>query len=108
MRLPLLLASCLCAAGLLYGQGRGPIEPPEPPANPSSDPLLRAFQFRPIGPAVMMGRVDDIAGAEKDPFTIYVGFATGGLWKSIDGGNHWKSQFDNQANESIGAIAIAP
>ena len=39
---------------------------------------------------------------------VYVGFATGGLWKSTDGGNHWKSQFDNMANESIGAIAIAP
>jgi photosystem II stability/assembly factor-like uncharacterized protein len=56
----------------------------------------------------MMGRVDDIQGAEKAPLTIYVGFATGGLWKSIDGGNHWKSQFDNMANESVGAIGIAP
>ena len=56
----------------------------------------------------MMGRVDDIAGAEKDPMVVYVGFATGGLWKSTDGGNHWKSQFDNMPNESIGAIAIAP
>jgi len=108
MRLPLFFASCLCAAGLAFGQGRGPVEPPEPPANPSNDPTLRGFQFRSIGPAVMMGRVDDIQGAEKDPFTIYVGFATGGLWKSIDGGNHWKSQFDSMPNESIGAIGIAP
>jgi photosystem II stability/assembly factor-like uncharacterized protein len=92
----------------LWAQGRGPVEPPPPPPNPSSDPLLRGFEFRSIGPATMMGRADDIAGAEKDPMTIYVGFATGGLWKSIDGGNHWKSQFDNMANESIGAIAIAP
>ena len=56
----------------------------------------------------MMGRVDDIAGAEKDPLMMYVGFATGGLWKSTDGGNHWTSLFDNMPNESIGAIAIAP
>jgi len=56
----------------------------------------------------MMGRVDDIQGAEKDPFIIYVGFATGGLWKSTDGGNHWQPQFDNMPDESIGAIAIAP
>ena len=40
--------------------------------------------------------------------TVYVGFATGGLWKSTDGGNHWKAMFDEQANNSIGAIAIAP
>ena len=108
MRLLRFVASCLCAAGLVFGQGRGPAPPPEPPPNPSNDPLLRGFQFRQIGPAVMMGRVDDIQGAEKDPFTIYVGFATGGLWKSTDGGNHWKSQFDNMPNESIGSIGIAP
>jgi photosystem II stability/assembly factor-like uncharacterized protein len=70
--------------------------------------MLRGFEFRSIGPAVMMGRVDDIQGSEKDPMLIYVGFATGGLWKSTDGGNHWKSQFDNMENESIGAIGIAP
>ena len=56
----------------------------------------------------MMGRVDDIAGSEKDPMIVYVGFATGGLWKSTDGGNHWKSQFDEMPNESVGAIGIAP
>ena len=84
------------------------MSPPVPPPNPTSDPLLRGFEFRSLGPATMMGRIDDIAGAEKDPMLIYVGFATGGLWKSIDGGNHWKSQFDNMPNESVGAIAIAP
>src|SRR5215467_1087040 len=86
-----------------------PAPAPEiPPPNVTTDPLLRAFNFRSIGPATMMGRVDDIAGSEKDPMIIYVGFATGGLWKSADGGNHWTSQFDNNPNESIGAIAIAP
>src|SRR5260370_38853044 len=100
--------SCRSVAGTVWAQGRGPVEPPVPPPNPSSDPLLRAFEFRSIGPATMMGRIDDIAGSEKDPMLIYVGFATGGLWKSIDGGNHWKSQFDNMPNQSIGAIATAP
>src|SRR4051794_19622186 len=85
-----------------------PAETPAPPPNVSADPLLRGFEFRSIGPAVMMGRVDDIAGSEKDPLIVYVGFATGGLWKSTDGGNHWKSQFDNMPNESVGAIGIAP
>ena len=107
---PLLIAAvmCLSAGGTIWAQGRGPVEPPVPPPNPSSDPLLRGFEFRSLGPATMMGRIDDIAGAEKDPMLIYVGFATGGLWKSTDGGNHWKPQFDNLANESVGAIAIAP
>jgi hypothetical protein len=55
-----------------------------------------------------MGRLDDTQGSEKDPMIIYLGFATGGLWNSIDGGNHWHSPFDNMENESIGAIGIAP
>ena len=107
-------AGCLGVGGLVLAQQgqqaplARPAETPAPPPNVSTDPLLRGFEFRAIGPAVMMGRVDDIAGSEKDPMIVYVGFATGGLWKSTDGGNHWKSQFDNMANESIGAIGIAP
>ncbi|HUA82669.1 MAG TPA: hypothetical protein VMB85_02345 [Bryobacteraceae bacterium] len=101
-------AASLALATLVWAQTRDSEEPAAPKPNVSTDPLLRGFEFRSIGPAVMMGRVDDIAGAEKDPMTIYVGFATGGLWKSTDGGNHWKSEFDNMADESVGAIAIAP
>lgn len=56
----------------------------------------------------MMGRVDDIQGAEQDPMTMYIGFATGGLWKSTDGGNYWKPLWENMENASVGAIAIAP
>jgi len=96
--------TCLGLA-TVWAQVRGPAEPIP---NASTDPVLRAFEFRAIGPATMMGRVDDIAGTEKDPLLLYVGFATGGLWKSTDGGNHWKSQFDNLENQSVGAIAIAP
>src|SRR5664279_1873763 len=107
-RLLIAAVTCVSVAGTAWSQGRGAVEPAVPPPNPTSDPLLRGFEFRSIGPATMMGRIDDIAGADKDPLLIYVGFATGGLWKSIDGGNHWKSQFDNLANESVGAIGIAP
>src|SRR5471030_2123013 len=101
-------AACLGVAGLVWAQGRGGEAAPTPPPNATTDPGLRGFEFRSIGPATMMGRVDDIAGAEKDPMIVYVGFATGGLWKSTDGGNHWHSQFDNMPDESIGAIGIAP
>src|SRR2546430_2558123 len=101
----LLIAASLGLAGLVWAQIAAA---PQPPPNASIDPILRGFEFRSIGPATMMGRVDDIEGADKDPMIMYLGFATGGLWKSTDGGNHWKSQFDNMANESIGDIAIAP
>ena len=46
-----------------------PLRRPRLPINASADPLLRGFEFRSIGPATMMGRVDDIAGADKDPMT---------------------------------------
>ncbi len=98
----------LTLAGMAWGQGRGNQPPAPPPVNASTDPLLRPFEFRSIGPAVMMGRLDDIEGSEKDPLLLYLGFATGGLWKSTDGGNHWQSLFDSMPNESIGSIGIAP
>src|SRR5262249_445192 len=57
-------------------QAGQPAPAPEiPPPNLTSDPILRPFTFRSIGPATMMGRVDDIAGSEKDPMIIYVGYA---------------------------------
>ena len=99
-------AGSLGIAGLLWAQVA--TRPAAPKPNQSTDPLLRGFEFRSIGPAVMMGRLDDIQGSAKDPMLLYIGFATGGLWKSTDGGNHWKSQFDNMPNESVGAIGIAP
>src|SRR5215467_27616 len=99
------LAGCVTVGGLILAQNA---TPPPPPPNANEDPLLKGFEFRSIGPAVMMGRVDDIAGSEKDPMTLYVGFATGGLWKSADGGIHWRSLMDNLPNQNIGAIGIAP
>ena len=97
-------ASVLAVAGLIWAQAR-PATPPEPKPNESTDPMLRGFEFRSIGPAVMMGRLDEIVGTEKDPMLLYIGFATGGVWKSTDGGLYWHSQFDNLPNESIGKLS---
>src|SRR5262245_6552776 len=98
----------LIAATSIWAQGRRGGQPQEPLPNVSTDPLLRGFEFRSIGPATMMGRVDDIQGSEKDPMIVYMGFATGGLWKSTDSGNHWKSLFDEKPNASVGSIGVAP
>src|ERR1035438_7160093 len=109
-RLPRLIAAfaCLVFSGLLMAQGRRGAQPAGPVPNQNKDPLLQGFEFRSIGPAVMGGRVDGIVGSEQDPMTMYIGFATGGLWKTTDGGIHWKCMFDDMPNESIGSVAIAP
>ena len=92
--------------GLLAQQAPVPALPP--PINLSDDPNLRPFVWRSIGPANMGGRVDDIAAVESNPSIIYVGFATGGIWKSTNNGTTWTPIFDRYPVSSIGDIAIAP
>src|SRR5580704_19475550 len=103
-RMLIVAMACMGFSGLLMAQGRRGGAAATPPINQSKDPMLQGFEFRSIGPAVMMGRVDDIVGSEQDPMTMYIGFATGGLWRSTDGGIHWKSMFDQMENESVGSV----
>jgi photosystem II stability/assembly factor-like uncharacterized protein len=64
---------------------------------------------RNIGSATMSGRVAAIAAVkESGRLTVYVGAASGGVWKSINGGTTFKPVFDKEAVQSIGAIAIDP
>ncbi|RMF59319.1 MAG: hypothetical protein D6743_16520, partial [Calditrichaeota bacterium] len=67
---------------------------------------LQGMKARSIGPAGMSGRVTAIDVVLKHPEIIYVGTASGGLWKSTSGGVNWKPVFDDQPVASIGAIAI--
>ena len=69
---------------------------------------LEEMSVRSIGPAGMSGRVTTIDVVREDPNTIYIGTASGGLWKSTSGGTEWEPIFDDQASLSIGAVAIAP
>lgn len=77
------------------------------PINATTDPLLRTFQWRSIGPSDMGGRVDDIAVVERDPRTYYVGYATGGVWKTVNGGTTFESIFDTYRSAHVGAVAVA-
>jgi photosystem II stability/assembly factor-like uncharacterized protein len=82
--------------------------PTPTPINWSTDPLLKRFVFRSIGPASMGGRIDDIVAVEQNPYIIYVGFATNGVWKSTNNGTTFQPIFDTYGTHSIGDIAIAP
>ena len=67
---------------------------------------LSALEFRHIGP--IGNRVASVAGVAGDPLTYYAGAASGGLWKTEDGGVNWRPVFDDQDVHSVGALAVAP
>ncbi|MBK7678287.1 MAG: hypothetical protein WBA96_11460 [Chitinophagaceae bacterium] len=68
----------------------------------------KTLQWRLTGPDTRSGRSTDVVGITGNPNIIYAAFATGGLWKTEDGGESWKSLFDKEATLSIGNIALAP
>jgi len=72
-----------------------------PPASP-----FDALHFRDIGPAATSGRLHDVQIDPKDPATLYVAAASGGLWKSVNKGVTWKPMFEKQPDNTFGALAI--
>lgn len=67
---------------------------------------LAALKARHIGP--VGNRVNSVSGIPGDPLTYIVGAASGGVWKTTDGGLSWRPVFDRQDVHAIGSIAIAP
>jgi photosystem II stability/assembly factor-like uncharacterized protein len=70
--------------------------------------LFKNLEWRNIGPANMMGRTTDIEGVPGNPNIVYVGTASGGIWKTTNGGITWKPIFDGQPVASIGDLALEP
>ena len=60
---------------------------------------------RSIGPAVMSGRIAALDATTSDPIHIFVGAASGGVWRSKDGGITFRAVFDDH-NQSIGAVYL--
>ena len=81
---------------------------PSTGAPQGTDVLFKNLKARSIGPAVMGGRVSDIAIDPRNPFVFYVALGHGGVFKSGDSGVSFDPIFDKQPVLSIGAIAIAP
>lgn len=67
---------------------------------------LKNMKPRNIGPAGMSGRITAIDVVTDQPDVMYVGAASGGVWKSTSGGIDWEPVFNDQSTASIGAIAI--
>mgnify|MGYP001797064729 FL=1 len=64
--------------------------------------------IRNVGPANMSGRITSIDVVDNDTKTIYVGAASGGVWKSENGGTAWRSIFDDAPTQNVGAVAVQP
>ena len=104
------LGSC-CAAALtvlLAGAAGAQTAPPRASVKVDSA-TISGLGARNIGSAAMSGRIAALAAVHEGPrLTVYVGAASGGVWKSVNGGTTFKPVFDKQAVQSIGAITIDP
>lgn len=78
----------------------------EAQAQPFNPDVYRHLRYRFIGP--VGNRVISLAGVPGDPNVYYVGAASGGIFKTTDGGIHWEAIFDDQPVSSIGSLAVAP
>lgn len=118
----IIAALILCAGPPLAASGQSTTQPP--PRTATSDPArpaavkppvfdagaISGLGARNIGSAAMSGRIAALE-AHLDPsgkITVYVGAASGGIWKSTDSGTTFKPVFDDKPVQSIGALAIDP
>ena len=71
-------------------------------------PDLSGLHLRGIGPAVMGGRIADLAVDPRHDATWYVAVGSGGVWKTINAGTTWTPLFDDQPSYSIGVVRLDP
>ena len=69
---------------------------------------FKGLALRGIGPALMSGRIADIAVHPRDRSTWYVAVGSGGVWKTTNGGTTWTPIFDGESSYSVGCVAIDP
>jgi len=85
----------VCASGLVTA------------AEPGGPSEFKELKYRSIGPFAG-GRTCRSAGVPGQPLIYYTATAAGGIWKTADGGTHWKPIFDERSVSSVGSIAVAP
>jgi photosystem II stability/assembly factor-like uncharacterized protein len=77
------------------------------PGEPKPGPF-DGLKLRGIGPALMSGRIADIAIDPADPSVWYVAVGSGGVWKTVNAGTTWTPLFDKQPSYSIGCVTLDP
>ncbi len=104
MSAPSLLLAALAATAPAT-VGAATISQPNSVASPLQE-ALDALEFREVGPAIMGGRVSDVAPVESNPVKFYVGLASGGVWLTENNGMSWTPLFDEQPCASIGDVTV--
>src|SRR3981081_4288282 len=100
------LWTILACAAILGALSISALAAPGDQPNPTDK--FKNLEFREIGPATMGGRIDDFAVVESNPNIVYVGTASGGVWKTTNNGTTWEPVFDKESVSTIGDIAIVP
>ncbi|MGD0783118.1 MAG: glycosyl hydrolase, partial [Candidatus Aminicenantales bacterium] len=103
LALVLLVGAALPAAAQTGPQGK-----PEAPKRLLTSELLSGLEFRAIGPAIMSGRISDVAIHPRNRSVWYVAAGSGGVWKTENAGTTWTPVFDGQGSYSIGCLTIDP
>lgn len=93
-----IVTACLFATGAAFAAA---------PDGLTADDLA-ALEWREVGTAAPSGRIARFAVHPEDTEIIYVASASGGLWKSVNGGVTWEPVFENQSTVSMGDVAIDP
>lgn len=120
MRRLLAVLSCLAAPAALAQSLPQPLPANPFPATSGAERLRAAAQraemnaasplagvaFRNVGPTVMSGRVVDVDVNPRDPLSFYVAYATGGVWKTTNGGQSFTPVMDNAPTTFVGDIAV--
>ncbi len=101
---------CATYAAAVAIAGTATAQTPQPAAPVKVDSeTISGLGARNIGSAAMSGRIAAVDAAwEGQRLTVYAGAASGGVWKSVNGGTTFKPVFDKQPVQSIGAITVDP
>ena len=68
--------------------------------------LVRNLPFKNIGPTIMSGRVVDLAVNPNNPIEFYVGYASGGVWHTVNNGTTFTPILDNSPTQNVGSLAV--
>lgn len=101
----LFIGTSVGSGSLTYAQDSDVPKDSTPAVNSS---LISPLRFRNIGPALMSGRIADIAVDPTKRSTWYIAAASGGVWKTENAGVTFRPIFDNYGSYSIGCVTIDP